>query len=126
MRHASVQSTNVHKPEQHNHKKFFDRLAKRLGYYSLDDWYNITLEDIQRYGGAIRIHDYFNNSPSKALLTVYPEHNWMPWKFRMSPRGFWEKSEHHLQFFNWLGEQLGYHSLDDWYNVTQEDIHRHG
>ena len=30
------------------------------------------------------------------------------------------------KFFNWLGKQLGYKEMTDWYNVTKEDIQKHG
>ena len=25
-----------------------------------------------------------------ALKSVYPEHNWMPWRFKKFPQGFWK------------------------------------
>ena len=43
-----------------------------------------------------------------------------------APKGFWERKANQLSFFDWLGDQLGYKSMDDRYNVTQEDIYRRG
>src|SRR4051812_24879003 len=48
------------------------------------------------------------------------------WKNQRQSRGLWMKQENQRQFFDWLGNQLGYKEMDDWYKVTQEDIHKHG
>src|SRR5690349_6915619 len=93
------------------HKRFFDRLAKRLGCHSREDWYNVKLEVIIKHGGQ-RVLQCYNNSPLNALQSVFPEHNWIPWKFGQVPQGFWEKRENQLEYFSWLGEQLGYRSMD--------------
>lgn len=68
----------------------------------MDDWYNVTQEDIHIFGGAAFLHQYYNNSPFKALQSVYPEHSWMPWKFGQTPKGIWDKTENQKEFFNWL------------------------
>ena len=59
-----------------NRKKFFDWLMTELGYKCMDDWYNVTTEDFYKNGGAGLLASYYNSSPSLALQTVYPEHNW--------------------------------------------------
>lgn len=109
-----------------NHTMFFDWLGIQLGYKSMDDWYNLTQEDIYRHGGAGLLNGYYKNSPSKALLGAYPEHNWIPWKFSATQQGFWKKEENHKKFFDWLGNQLEHKNMDDWYNITLEDIYKHG
>lgn len=110
-----------------NLTKFFTWIAGKIGYNSMDDWYNITLEDICNYQhGKDLMYHYFSGSPFVALQLAYPDHNWLPWKFRKTPKRFWAKRENHLSFFCWLGKELGYQSMDDWYNVTHDDIHRHG
>ena len=105
-------------------KVFFDRLGNTLGYKVMDDWYNVVQEDIFRHGGRTILQQFFNNSPSKALQTVYPQHNWLLWKFQQVPRMFWRSEENHKLYFDWLGHQLEYTCMEDWYNVTAEDIQR--
>lgn len=112
--------------KQENHRKFFDWLGKQLGYEKMDDWYNVTKEDIHKHGGVGLLNQYYNSSSSKALQAIYPEHNWIPWRFGYTPHGFWETKDNHRRFFDWLGKQLGYREMDDWYNVTLEDIYNHG
>lgn len=109
-----------------NQREFFTWLGKRLGYQNLDDWYSVTQEDIYKHGGQVLLTNYYSSSPSEALKAVFPQHNWMMWKFGQTPKGFWENSANQRDFFDWLGKQLGYKELDDRYNVTAEDIYKHG
>src|SRR5258708_7454890 len=92
----------------------------------MDDWYNVSKEDIVKNGGNKLLAGYYNDSPSKALHSVYPEHNWILWKFKGVPPGYWGKAGSHKLFFDWLYKALGYKCMDDWYNVTKEDITKNG
>lgn len=56
-------------------RKFCDWLGVALGHTSMEDWYRVTKEDIVNNGGGGLISVY-QASPSKALLSIYPEHNW--------------------------------------------------
>src|SRR5690349_9098930 len=69
-----------------NQKKLFDKLMEQLGYKSMDDWYNVTVREIYKYGGRALVSTTFNGSPSKALVSIYPEHNWELDKFKNKPR----------------------------------------
>lgn len=114
---------------------------------TMDDWYNVTTEDIRKNGG-IRLLNGYNSSPSKALISIFPQHDWklekfenkplqlkvshnaqrkeflssIPTRLQKIPRGFWKDKENHKKFFDWLQNELGYKRMDDWYNVTKEDI----
>jgi len=94
----------------------------------MDDWYNLTLEDINKHGGHTILRDYFNYSPSKALQGVYPEHNWMIWRFHTVPRGYWEMVMNdqceQKRIIDWLGDQLSIKSVDDWYRISTSKIRK--
>ena len=109
-----------------NQKCFFDWSGTELGHRKMEDWYNITQEDIRTHGGRGLLNNLFSGSHSAALQSAYPEHNWILWKFSVTQQGFWKKKENQKIFFNWLGSQLGHKSMDDWYNVTQKDIRNNG
>src|SRR4051794_855917 len=81
-----------------NQRQFFDWLGTRLGYKEMDDWYNVTQDDIYKHGGSGMLSDYFSKSPSKALQAVHPEHKWIPWKFGQIVKGFWKNEDNHRQF----------------------------
>ena len=69
-------------------RKFFEWLHQTLGHKSMDDWYDVTRREIYENGGAGMLTSYYNNSPSKALQNVYPEHNWLPTRFDKDPHTF--------------------------------------
>jgi len=101
---------------------FFDKLGRQLEYSSFSDWYNITKEEVIEHGGN-NLLSYYEYSPVKALLSIYPEFDWIIWKFRNAvPQGFWKQKINQRQFFDWLGKQLGFNSGPDWYNITREDV----
>lgn len=111
--------------QAHLDKKFIESLGKQLGYHKLEDWYKSSREIIQINGGE-RILSYYNNSLIQILKKFYPEHEWLEWKFSSVPNGFWEDSNNQLKFLDWLGKELGFKSMTDWYQITAELIYKHG
>eukprot|EP01126_Amoeba_proteus_P018019 TRINITY_DN1895_c0_g2_i4.p1 TRINITY_DN1895_c0_g2~~TRINITY_DN1895_c0_g2_i4.p1 ORF type:complete len:406 (-),score=71.79 TRINITY_DN1895_c0_g2_i4:1126-2343(-) len=102
---------------------FFDSLETRLELKSKDDWYKVTLSRITKYGGGSIMNSY-QNSLSRALSNIYPEHAWKPFLFRNSPQGYWNSSQNRRDFLNWIGIEIGVSSLDDWYTIKQKDIYK--
>lgn len=111
--------------DKKSRKNFFERLAVKLGLKEMDDWYKVTQTDMSRHGGSSLI-TYYYGSVSKALNDIYPEHNWIPWKFPSVNDGIWQDVTKHKEFFDWLGVKLGYKCIDDWYNITSREIHQNG
>src|SRR2546426_636283 len=108
------------------HMQFFGRLGAQLGYKIRGDWYTATKGDIIKNGGGGLLASYYNNSPSTALKSVYPEHNWELKRFKNPPKRSWRTGDNQKKFFDSLMIQLGYNCMEDWYNVTEEDIHKNG
>ena len=52
------------------------------------------------------------------LLSIYPNYDWLPWKFNSLPKGYWNNKENQLKFTNWISKQLNIKSIEDWYNIT--------
>lgn len=106
-------------------KKYFDGLGRKLGYNSMEDWYNVTVEDIHRNRG-VTLLNYFHGSPSLALKSVYPSHDWMIWRFKTVPSGYWHKVRGNpfelKQVFDWLGDKLAVKQLNDWYRISLAQI----
>jgi len=88
-------------------KSFFDWLGKQLKFNSLDEWYKITAGVIGKFGGSGALGNH-NNSPLQALQAIYPEHNWIPWKFNTVPRSYWENLQNQKSFFDWVAIQLNH------------------
>ena len=89
----------------------------------------VTIEDIHRYGGGGLLQKYYGNSPSVALQNIYPQHNWMIWKFSVIPRGYWKKLvenvEEQKKIIEWLNQKLYITKADDWYRVSMNQVNRH-
>ena len=111
---ATLQS---HWDQKRNRKIFFEQLGKQLGYKTFDDWYNVTLELIHKNGGKW-VPKYFRGSPSKALLDIYPKHNWMLWRFNTVPNRYWQKMLkdpcEQTRIIDWCATQLNANQVEDW------------
>lgn len=100
-------------------KKYLIWLGDRLGYKKLEDWYNVTYGDFcVNFGRGFM--GYYGNSPINALKDCFSEYNWIEWFFSTVPNNFWQNKNNRINYFNWLGQKLNYHNLDDWYNITRD------
>jgi hypothetical protein len=98
-------------------------LGETLKFRTKQDWYKVTWEDICKNGGA-GLMTKFANSPLQALRHIYPQHEWLPWKFSKSSRHFWDSNNNQKFFLNWLGKELHINEMDDWYRVSHVAIKR--
>jgi hypothetical protein len=46
----------------------------------MDDWYHISVKSIQEKGGHTILRKY-GGSPSKMVISLFPDHIWMKWRF---------------------------------------------
>lgn len=102
-------------------------MAERLNCKTLDDWYNVTVDDIHQCGGGGLLSRVFNGSLFKALQSIYPDHEWHPWKLRQKlPIGYFNDIENQRFFFDWLGKKLNFLNMQDWYSINREEILKNG
>jgi len=101
-----------------NRKKYINWLGETLGYITMEDWYNINGEILCANNGSSLLNRY-NGSPSKVVISLFPDYNWLEWKFGMSPLNFWKNKKNQKKYMDWLGKELGYTTMVDWYNITQ-------
>ncbi len=53
------------------------------------------------------------------LSNIYPEHEWLPWKFQQPvPKGFYNDPSNRRKFVDWVAAELHIKEMSDWYNVT--------
>jgi hypothetical protein len=89
----------------------------------LDDWYSVKNGDVWNRVGFIRTH---HGSLHKALKNLYPNHNWDPLRFTSVPKGFWNDEDTQRDALERYGrDKFGVKELDDWYNVSAEDVYSH-
>ena len=105
--------------------------AKDFNITQMSDWYKITnkvfpcfpLLTIKQYHSLIGSSTFdkdFNSSPIQFLTSVYPDFNWLPWKFERCPRNFWDDISNQLKFIHWAANDLKIKEMSDWYNITNE------
>ena len=71
--------------------------------------------------GCGSLVQYYYSSLSKILYAVYPEYDWLPWKFRKnSTKGLETNSSYWKLFLESSAKKLGVTNLNDWYKVKTE------
>ena len=49
------------------------------------------------------------------------QYQFLPWKFICGvPRKFWDDITNHKLYLEWLGKELGYTYMEDWYKLTKK------
>ncbi len=66
-----------------------------------------------------RLRQIYGNSPYYMLSTLYPEYEWLPWKFRHTTKGFWEDPKNCKWFLEWSKPFLGIKNNQDWEKVSR-------
>jgi hypothetical protein len=70
-------------------------------------------------GASLLLHKY-QGSMFAMLSAVFPEFDWLPWKFPQVPKTYWDNVNNVRKYLNWVGNQLGIKELKDWYQVDQK------
>jgi hypothetical protein len=66
----------------------------------------------------------YQDSQYGLLRAVYPHHKWQWWRF---PQAIgWNNPEKAREFLEWVGEDLGYKEMNDWYNISTDEIKERG
>jgi len=101
-----------------NQKKYLNWLGKQLGYKNYEDWYKINQDNFINNYGSYLSTNFYDGSPPKIIMSVYPEYEWLEWKFANTPYHFWEKIENQKKYMRWLREQIGFKEFEDLYKLT--------
>jgi hypothetical protein len=71
-------------------------------------------------GRAILV--YYRGSVSLMVASVYKEFEWLPWKFKRTPKEFWKDPKNCKLFFEWSKSILSAKYGQDWMNVSTKDL----
>eukprot|EP01114_Cavostelium_apophysatum_P007788 TRINITY_DN1996_c0_g2_i2.p1 TRINITY_DN1996_c0_g2~~TRINITY_DN1996_c0_g2_i2.p1 ORF type:complete len:562 (-),score=122.96 TRINITY_DN1996_c0_g2_i2:5-1690(-) len=115
--------TVISKPE--DRKKLMDMIALELKLNRWEDWYQVRPYQILQINGGHGLLSAFDNSMSKLLMSVYPEHSWQSWRFYRNANESLEENAP-KEFFVWLGKKLGLKSWEDWYNISKQSVKDNG
>ena len=75
---------------------------------------NIYEKDIQDLGGKLES----DVSLLKILSDVYPNFEWLPWKFSSCPQNYWSDLSNQRKFLDHISKQLHHKDFSDWYKLT--------
>ena len=60
------------------------------------------------------------HSLPQVLSRMYPDYEWLPWKFEYCTRNFWLDVKNIRRYLDWAGKEMGVKEMSDWYNVTYD------
>ena len=69
----------------------------------MDDWYKISTKDIFNNNGR-GLLKYYNLSCIKLVTSMYPDYNWIVWKFNFVTNNYWQNKENQKKYIEWLGK----------------------
>lgn len=81
-------------------------LRQRMHADALEAWYELTAPRLAELRVLPLVKRFYRGSLYAALSDLYPEHTWLPWKFKCAPRGVWMARATRKAFFDWAARQL--------------------
>lgn len=88
----------------------------------LTPWYFVDRPTLKRLGCVGLLTQCYGFSPYKMLSTVYPEHEWLPWKFTKIPARLRTDPETTKLALAYLEKTLPIRTPDEWYRVSRSDL----
>lgn len=106
-----------------NQRAFMDELGRKLGYQrgDLSAWYQVTVDQFRQFDGAGLLSRY-KDSPYDLLRAVYPDYDFFPWKFKVSPTLKWQDETEVQRLLKYLSAEYGLKSIEDWRRLSQSRL----
>ena len=54
------------------------------------------------------------------LSTIYPDFDWLPWKFDTCPHRYFEDINNQKKFIEWAKNELKIKEINDWFRVSNK------
>lgn len=93
-----------------NIKNFVKKLGVDMEWKELDDYYQISCDMVAKAGGHAIQRRY---SLIEMLELTFPEHEWLPWRMRCAPKGFFDDLENIRKYLSWLTLKLKYQNIQE-------------
>jgi hypothetical protein len=134
-----------------NKRRALEWAGNKLGVKNMEDWYQIRRSQLIEIGGTLVVsfikidatrllemshsltgclsgsegHQLVSHLPAtmpEILRSVYPQHQWLDWKFVSTKKGFWNEPNNRKAFMLWVGETLGVKELSDWARISYAEV----
>ena len=89
--------------------------------------YGITTSILHKHGARTLLNEnYYGGSPKSLICSIFPEYNWIPWKFWVPPQ-YWNKKSNRFQFLEYLKNKYQIEENEDWFRkITGRIIYEEG
>eukprot|EP01118_Nematostelium_gracile_P016455 TRINITY_DN6819_c0_g1_i1.p1 TRINITY_DN6819_c0_g1~~TRINITY_DN6819_c0_g1_i1.p1 ORF type:complete len:345 (+),score=60.30 TRINITY_DN6819_c0_g1_i1:359-1393(+) len=111
--------------DMESQRKFLNLLAQKFKIQKMEDWYHIGIDQINSQGGNGLLQKY-DDSPSKMITTIIPEHHWNMYKFGKNEKGRWDDVRSQREMVDYLSKELNITRMEDWYLITAAQIREKG
>ena len=109
-----------------NRLYWFKWLMQENNWKKPEDLYNITADIITSNHGSGILGNYYNGSPYEMVLElgreVFPEHEFLAFKFGMTQMGWWDDPKNQLLWFRWFMQENNLEKPEDLYKITKKII----
>lgn len=111
-----------------NQRSFVEWASKQLNVKEMSDWYSKTKQVTSLVSFVVNCKDLDSIDKEKALdqnqslpqilSDVFPEYNWLPWKFNACPPSYWDDPSNQRKFLDWVSAHYGIKNQSDWTKLT--------
>jgi len=113
----SLSEMKLNIPQAKSHRMILEELGTKLGVRSLDDWYYVSILDVEDKDIRLLLTMNYNSSLIQALVANYPEFDWKIYKFDNSYRGLFNDEVDRTAIDQQIEEQNGNPKCED-FNTT--------
>lgn len=101
-----------YKEDLYHKKELVAKVGKSIGVQEMEDWYNVSEEDIGPLASLLRIE--YGGSLIEALKHFYPHYQWLPWRF-IRLKGEMDTLRAFVEF---ISNRFYIKDLDGWYRIS--------
>src|SRR3569833_1369311 len=101
-----------------NQKALLDSIGSKLGATSSDlsPWYKADFSLLRKHGAIGLVTKTYNSSLYLMLKSVYPEHDWVPWQFKVLPASASRDPEVIRKALDFVEKTKAIAKPEEWYN----------
>lgn len=102
-----------------NQRKFVKYVEEKENINKPEDWYTHTGTTIIKHDGV----SLLNRCSFISLISIiYPNYEFITYKFKQSPHGYWNDSNNRKNYLKDLFNHKGFTEITDWYSITYQDF----
>lgn len=109
-------------------RSLLDSIGSKIGVRDGDmtPWYSVTRASLLKLGCGVLLTKYYDNSTYSMLRVVYPEHDWVPSRFRILPKLRERDQEVLFKRLKKFEEKFEIANPEDWSRVQMTQLDEEG